>query len=109
MTEKVETKTESGVVILTDEQGRQSRTYEAFGTRLTIHDGGEFEDQRTRELKSYDPSIKIDTGRDGLKLTALQLAVILEAMKCPEIAEEFARRKKEEVDDQRKKMQALLK
>ena len=66
------------------------------GVTLKIYEGGEFTDEDSGEKRKFDAGIKIDNGRFRMKLTAMQLAFIVQATQQPDVKKELQARLKVE-------------
>lgn len=75
---------------------------EFYGLNLTIRDSGSFTNE-SGELVNFDKYIKLNNSKDGIKLTALQLAGIFRCLIDDEevkneLRERFNEEKKELMD-----------
>jgi len=64
-----------------------SITREAFGLKLSIYEGGQFE--KDGKTISFEPGIKLKLGDNDMKLSAMQLAGLFHMMHDDEVLEEL--------------------
>ncbi|HJJ48175.1 MAG TPA: hypothetical protein O0X39_04170 [Methanocorpusculum sp.] len=77
---------------LKDEKGNIIITSEQFNVSLKFIKAGENTDPDTGKHFKWGDSVKIIAGDKVIKLTALQAAVIRDALAVPEVAEELRAR-----------------